>query len=374
MPGDHDALQTTRTIAPALPRGHVDRPRLLDALDRATERPFTLVAAPAGTGKTALVSAWAHTGRAPGPVAWVAPDGRAADRRDFWLLAGDAVAAALGTRAPSRRAKADTLLGAFARRALDRDEPLVLVLDDFHELAAAGVEDDLGALLAHPPAALRLVLVTRRDPGLRLARLRVAGTMAELRAADLAFTASEAAELLDRAGVRLTAADAGALWRRTEGWAAGLRLAALGLRDHADPPSFVRAFAGNDGAVADYLLTEVLALLPERTRDFVLRTALPDAICGGLAETLTGGEDGDRMLHDLAHAGAMIAPVEADAGWWRYHPLLRDLLRAELRHAHAAELPALHRSAAAWLAAHDRLGPAVAHAAAGGEVELAAGA
>jgi LuxR family maltose regulon positive regulatory protein len=206
----------------------------------------------------------------------------------------------------------------------------VLVLDDFHELSDTGVMNDLNVLLEHPARALRMIILTRRDPPLRLVRLRIAGSLAELRARDLAFTEEEALALLREAAIPgLTPDDANALIGRTEGWVAGLRMAVLTLRGHADPSAFVAAFTGGDAAVTDYLLTEVLDHLDPPERRFLLYISLTDAVCGELADAITGETGGTRRLHRLAGENAMLEPLDGRPGWFRFHPLLRDLLRAE---------------------------------------------
>ncbi len=205
------------------------------------------------------------------------------------------------------------------------------------------------------PPGLRLVLLTRRDPPLRLSRLRLAGEVTEIRADELAFTAEETERLLAPSAAALTSHDVQRLWRRTEGWVAALRLAELTLRDHPHPDEFVAAFTGDDASVADYILSEVLGRFPAGVRRFLLETSPTEATCGGLADAMTDGTGGAAMLRRLARDNAMVAPVEASPGWFRYHPLLRDLLRVELRYERGRDLRPLDRRAAGWLAEHGDL-------------------
>jgi LuxR family maltose regulon positive regulatory protein len=249
--------------------------------------------------------------------------------------------------------------------ALDaRDEPLVLVLDDLH-LVAGVVRDDLERLVRYPPPSLRLVLVTRADPPLGLGRLRLEGWLTEIRARDLAFTLDEAIALFDALGVPIAPDDVATLWRRTEGWSAALCLAAISVRDHPEPGQLIEHFAGTDATVSDYLLSEVLARQPPDLREFLLRTSIVDLVCGELADALTGGSDGQRMLARLEHGGALLAPLDEHGAWYRYHPLFAELLRAELRAQLGDEVEGLHRRAAVWLAAHGDPTGALRHVAMG---------
>ena len=231
----------------------------------------------------------------------------------------------------------DLLVPEVVNALVELDEPVVLVLDDLHEVGDGGVIGDLDRLLRHPPTALRLVISTRVDPPLRLGRLRLTGELTEIREADLAFTERETAALLAAAASSLHPRDVEQLWLRTEGWAAGLRLAALTLRTHPDPSRFVSAFAGDDAAMADYLLSEVLAQQPDELVDFLLRTSVVDVVCGELADALTGGTRSDEVLARLEREHALVSAHGDQRTWHRYHPLMRELLsvRAALPRARA---------------------------------------
>ena len=358
----HASLVAARTVAPPA-QELVPRPRLLDRLDAGARGTLTLIAAPAGAGKTALTSAWATSKRPPGPVAWVSLDGDRVSHRDFWRLVGHALPAARGVPQPRS-------LQGFLDHVTASARPTVVVLDDVHTIDDANVLADLEALLTGPPLGLRLVLLTRHDPPLRLSRLRLSHDITEIRADELAFTAEEAERLLAGTAA-LTSHDVRALLRRTEGWVAALRLAELTLRDHPDPAGFVREFTGDDASVADYILSEVLDRFPAAVREFLLTTSLSDAICGGLADAITGRPGGAAMLRRLARDNAMVVPIESSPGWFRYHPLMRDLLRVELRYERD-DVRELDRRAAEWLARNGDLLSAIRLAVRAEAWELAA--
>ncbi len=342
-------------------------------VERGVGGPLTLICAPAGWGKTALISEWRRSGAAPGPVAWVPLDSGHGDRRRLWT---DVVAAAAAAHAgfaalsvPPRGS-----IDAFRDEALavlrEVQEPLVVVLDDFHEVSMSGPMADLDWLLEHGPPSLRLVIATRADPVIRLQRLRVHGKILEIRAADLAFTPGEADELLS--GLHLSGDDVGVLLERTAGWAAGLRLAELSLAAHDDPHDFVMGFAGTDAAVSDYLITEVVSHQPAKTLDFLLRTCVPDRVNGDLADALTTGSGGQRALRELEIRGAFVTRVDKAGDWYEYLPVFADVLRAELARRLPDELPRLHRVAGEWHAAHGKPLDAIRHAVAASDWELAA--
>jgi LuxR family maltose regulon positive regulatory protein len=377
-PAVADPLLATKLSVPRGPKAAVLRHRLLDRLDTGVRGPVTLVAAPAGAGKSALLSSWIAEDRPPGPVAWLSLDTDDADRRRFWrgVLAAlaqatgdDAVTAlAVSPREPMRMGLVATAL---ADALEGTREPVVLVLDDFHEVADA-VHEDLERLVRFPPPALRLVIVTRADPPIGLSRLRLDGHLTEIRAAELSFSLDEAGALFGAMGTALAPEDLATLWQRTEGWAAALRLAALSLQHHPDPRAFIEHFAGTDATISDYLVSEVLARQPPELRDFLLRTSIVEALSGELADALAGRTDGHAMLARLEHGGVLTTPLGERGTWHRYHPLFAELLRAELRAQLPDEVAPLHRRAAAWLAAHGDNAAALRHAAAGGAWDLAA--
>ncbi|MGH3175176.1 MAG: hypothetical protein ACRDPF_15085, partial [Streptosporangiaceae bacterium] len=252
-------------------------------------------------------------------------------------------------------------------------DELLLVLDDYHLTDARQVHEPLAFLLEHLPPGVHLVLASRADPPLPLARLRAGGQLAELRAGDLRFTAEEAAALLqETAGDALPTAAVAALTARTEGWAAGLQLAALSLQGQADPTGFVAAFSGSHRYVLDYLTDEVLEGQTGQVREFLLETSVLDRLSGGLCDAVTGRTGSQAMLEQVEQANLFLVPLDEVRGWWRYHHLFADLLRARLQQQHPDRLAALHRNAAAWSAERGLAGDAVRHAVAAGEMTWAA--
>ena len=323
------------------------------ALDAGGEGAFTLVGAPPGWGKTVLLSGWA----AERDAAWLTLGPGHADPRRLWSDVCDALGQ---KRIPldddvSLRL-ADALAGAGERP--------VLVLDDLDLLRGPALAS-LGELLVHGGEALHGVAASRSDPQLPLERLRLSGRLRELRAAELAFTLPEATTMLEELDLSLRPELVERLLERTEGWAAGLRLAGLSLRGEGDPDAFVREFAGDDRAVADYLTGEVLAGLPAPTRELLLRTSVVERICGDLADALTGGTDGALVLERLERSGAFVAPLDRHRTWFRYHGLFAELLRARLRLEHPGLEPELHARAAEWLAGAGLGREAIPHALAG---------
>ena len=349
----------------------VERPRLLDLVERGAERPLTLISAPAGSGKTVLLNEWVAAAASDEPIALVRLAREHSDRRAFWLDVLAAIARARpelsGLAVPGRGRSSLAAI----RDALSKLEaPLRVALDDFHHVGPGQVAADIEWLVEHAPDQLRLVVATRSDPPIRLQRLRVAGRMQEIRAADLAFTPAEANELL--APLELPATEVKTLWERSEGWAAGLRLAELSLHDHPNPRAFIAGFAGDDRAVTDYLLSEVISGYDEHTLFFLLRTSIVDRLNGELAGALAGGSSGEQSLRELERANGLVEALDTNGTWFRYHPLFGSVLRAELRRRLGDELPALHSEAGAWFARHGQPLEAVRHAVAAADWRLAA--
>jgi LuxR family transcriptional regulator, maltose regulon positive regulatory protein len=349
----------------------VERPRLVELIERGVHSPLTLISAPAGYGKTVLLRSWMAAARGPAAIAHLALTREHSDRRTFWLDMFDAIARAqpelTGVALPTRGSRSFSAL----RAGLDglRD-PVVLVLDDFHSIGTAEVLADVESLLERPHPALRMVLATRRDPPVRLQRLRMDGELTEIRASHLAFTWPEARELLS--AHELEEADVETLLDRTEGWAAALRLAELSLHGNPEPAGFIAHFAGDDRAVTDYLTSEVLSGYDEETLGFLLRTSVVDRLNGELAELLTGVGDGQRALHDLARVDGFVEVLDSKGNSVRYHPLLAEVLRAELRHRFPDELAGLHGVAGRWHASHGNPLEGARHAVAAGDWPLAA--
>src|SRR6185295_9936944 len=247
-----------------------------------------------------------------------------------------------------------------------------LVIDDAHELRSAETLNQLELLLMRAPPELRCVLATRHDMRLGLHRLRLEGELTEIRAANLRFTLDEARALFGGAGVELPESALALLHTRTEGWAAGLRLAALSLAGHPDPERFAAEFSGSERTVADYLLAEVLERQSQEVRRLLLRTSVLDRVSGPLADALTGDTGGELILQELEAANAFVVSVDAARSWFRYHHLFADLLQLELRRTAPAEITALHHTAAGWFAGHGFVAEAIGYAQAAGDWALAA--
>jgi LuxR family maltose regulon positive regulatory protein len=325
----------------------------------------TLVCAPAGSGKTVLLRSW--TAELDEPVAWVMVDRGERDSQRFWLHLIDALADAAGDEVIERVSPAPSFAGAAVLERLltqlgELDEPLVLVVDDLHELDSEDAFDWLELLLGRLPAQLRVVLATREDLALGLHRLRLAGELTELRAPDLRFSLDDTRAMLGASGIALSDPSVVSLHERTEGWPAGLRLAVISLAAHPDPDRFVSEFSGSERTVAAYLLAEVLERQPPEVRDLLLRTSILERVCGPLADALTGGTGAEAILQRLEDQNAFVTALDAARTWFRYHHLLSDLLRLELRRIEPATIPSLHRAAAAWHQQHGDVVEAIRHA------------
>ena len=357
----------------------IDRSDLLAALDRAAAQKVTVISAPAGSGKTSLLRAWADRPDQRRRLAIVPVQRDEQDAQQFWLALLDAVrhACALAGRAGPSAATPDFNASAMVDRVLSElaDAPgdLTLVIDDLHELAAPEALAQLTRLLANLPPHVHAMLTTRHDLRLRLHQLRLAGELAEIRAADLRFSERETRLLLDASGITLSEAGAARLHQRTEGWAAGLRLAAISLAGHPDPERFVAEFSGSERTVAEYLIAEMLERQPADVQDLLLRTSLLDRVNGELADVLTGRAGSERILLELADANAFVVPLDPGRAWFRYHHLFGDLLRLELRRTLSEEVPELHRRAAGWFIRQGQVVDAIRHTQAAGDWPGAAG-
>jgi LuxR family maltose regulon positive regulatory protein len=352
------------TVAPATP-GLIDRGDLLAALDRAAASKVTIISAPAGSGKTSLLRAWAGRPGQPHRLALVQVQRDQHDAHQFWLALLDAIrhASATAGRTEPPAATPDFNAPAMAGRVLselaDARGGVTLVIDDLHELTSPEARAQLTRLLTSLPPNVHAILTTRHDVRLRLHRLRLADELTEIRAADLRFSQRETRELLAASGIALSDAGAALLRQRTEGWAAGLRLAVLSLAGHPDPERFVAEFSGTDRTVAEYLLAEMLDRQPPDVQDLLLRTSLLDRVNGELADLLTGRPGSERILLELEDA--FVESLNPGRTWFRYHHLFADLLRLELRRTLPAEIPALHRLAAGWFTQHGQVAEAIRH-------------
>jgi LuxR family maltose regulon positive regulatory protein len=351
----------------------IDRGDLLAALDRAAARKVTIISAPAGSGKTSLLRAWADRQGQRQRLAVLQVPRDQQDAQQFWLALLDAVrhACAVTGRAAPSAATPDFNAPAMVDRVLAElagaPSSVTLVIDDLHELNSPEALTQLTRLLTNLPPDAHAMLTTRHDLRLRLHQLRLAGELAEIRAADLRFTEHETRMLLGASGIALSESGAALLHQRTEGWAAGLRLAALSLAGHPDPERFVAEFSGSERTVAEYLIAEMLERQPAGVQDLLLRTSLLDRVNGELADVLTGRPGSERILLELADANAFVVPLDAGRTWFRYHHLFGDLLRLELRRTLPAEVPALHRRAAEWFIRQGRVVDAIRHTQAAGD-------
>ena len=347
----------------------IARPDLVERLSAATGT-VTLVCAPAGSGKTALLRSW--TAGVTEAVAWATVERDERDAQRFWLRLIDAVADAVPDDVVERVSPAPSFAGAVVvERLLDQlqllDERLELVIDDLHELHSSDAIAWLERLLARIPSQLRVLLATREDPGLGLHRLRLAGELTELRGPDLRFSLEETLALLRAGGISLSDSAVASLHERTEGWPAGLRLAAISLAASPDPERFVSEFSGSERTVASYLLTEVLERQPPRVRDLLLRTSILERVCGPLADALTGGTRAEAILQRLEDQNAFVSALDAARTWFHYHHLFADLLRLELRRTAPQTIPSLHNTAAAWYELEGDVVEAIRHAQAAGD-------
>jgi LuxR family transcriptional regulator, maltose regulon positive regulatory protein len=375
---ERDRLLATKLHVPRPRAGLLTRPRLVGRLTEGTAQELTLVCAPAGFGKTSLLADWARRSRQP--VAWLSLDGGDSDPARFWRY----VAAALDGIRPGVRRRVDALfqgaqppleavLAALINELVEEPEAVVLILDDYHLAEAPSVDDSLAVLLERLPPQLRLMVASRADPPLPLARLRASGQLTELREADLRFTSEEAAALLrTTVGPELPEAAVAALGVRTEGWVAGLQLAALSLRGHADVSAVVEGFSGSHRYVLDYLTEEVLDRQPAPLRAFMLETSILERLSGPLCAAVTGRADSQALLEQAERANLFLVPLDEERGWWRYHHLFADLLRVRLRQEQPDRVAELHRAAAAWHEAHGLADEAIGHALAAGDTTWAA--
>ena len=370
-------LLTTKLHPPRRRRTLIARPRLRDLATRTRHPALTLVSAPAGFGKTTLVADWFAGERT---TAWLSLDPRDDDPERFWTY----VLAALATVTPDlssdtaallqgRRAPLETVVATLINDLETASQDIVLVLDDYHVINAPEIHDSVAFLLEHLPPQISLVIATRADPPLPLASLRADGDLLEVRAADLRFTADEAAAYLNGAmDLTLTTADVDVLEARTEGWIAALQLAALSMQGRSDPASFINEFAGDDRFILDYLADEVLERQTARIRDFLLDTSLLSRLTGPLCAAVTGQDDAKATLEELDRSNLFLVPLDDRRTWYRYHHLFGDVVRARLLDEQPDRVAELHRRASDWYASNGEPQEAIVHALAGEDPERAA--
>jgi LuxR family transcriptional regulator, maltose regulon positive regulatory protein len=379
------ALLETKLYVPRSPRGLVLRPRLSERLDRGTASKLVLVSAPAGFGKTTLLTEWLAARPSAladeRSAAWLSLDRADNDPASFWayvIAALRTVASGLGESALSlldapQPSPIETVLTTLLNDLGAVAGEIVLVLDDYHVIDAREVQDGMAFLLDHLPPWLHVVIAGRADPPLPLARMRARGELAEIRAADLRFTADEAAAYLNEMmGPQLTARDVAVLEGRTEGWIAALQLAALSMQGRDDVADFIAGFAGDDRYVVDYLAEEVLARQPEGVQAFLLQTSILGRLSGPLCDAVTGRSGGKAMLDALDRGNLFLVSLDDRRRWYRYHHLFAEVLQARLLDERPGQVPDLHRRASEWYEQNGELSEAVSHALAAGDFERAA--
>ena len=375
-------LLETKLHSPRVRPTLVSRPRLIERLDAGLSQRhrLTLISAPAGYGKTTLLSEWAAG--VEWPLAWLSLDEADDDPVRFWTYVIGALRRAgqdlgqgiqVALRSPGRPTIQDLLTPLINELEASTD-PLVLVLDDYHLISAPEIHDGLAFLLEHQPTRLHLVVASRADPPLPLFRLRAHGELTELRAVDLRFTQAEVTTFLNEVmKLNLTWEHASALESSTEGWAVGLQLAALSLRGRDDPDAFIADFTGSHRYVLEYLTAEVIGRQPEPVQRFLMETSVLEHLCGPLCDAVTGGEDGERLLNELCQRNLFILPLDDEGRWYRYHRLLSDLVQNLLRkEVTPGGIQKLHCRASVWYERAAMTDEAVRHALEAGDMERAA--
>jgi LuxR family maltose regulon positive regulatory protein len=338
--------------------GLLDRDELLETVDRAVTRRVTIVSAPPGSGKTSLLRAWANRSADQRRVAFASVPREQWSVERFWSAVLDAIRHPVGSTPPETERTqtagldGNQLVDSIVSELSEKPESVVVIIDDLQELRSTDAVTQLEHLLDVLPSSAHLVFSSRRDPPIRLHRFRLAGEVAEIRAGDLRFTEQKTRELLAASEIRLSETGAAALHKRTEGWAAGLRLAVISLSGHPEPERFVAEFSGTDRAIGEYLMAEMLERQPSDVQAMLLRTSLVERVNGELADVLAGRSGSEQMLLELEDANAFVVSLDAPRTWFRYHQLLADFLRLELRRTSADEVPELHRRAARWFADH----------------------
>jgi len=373
-------LLATKLHVPAIGAQLVHRAALLDALSAGRRCKLTLLSAPAGWGKTTLLAQWALGAGEDQRFGWLSLDPSDNDPVWFWMYVVAAlqkISPGVGIRAAELLAMgADPVQVVLPTLLNDLDtiaSPMVLILDDYHLVVSRAIHEQLAFFISRLPANLHLVLATRSDPMLPLARLRASGELAEMRTDDLRFGAVEADHLLnDVLGLDLAHADIQLLHRRTEGWAAGLYLAALSLAGRADAAAFIRTFAGDNRHIVDYLMAEVLDGQPPHLRSFLLRTSVLARLSGPLCDALLQTSGSASVLEKIERENLFVVPLDTSRHWYRYHQLFGELLRTELRRSEPDLVADLHRRAATWFETQGLIDEAVRHLVAGGDIARSA--
>jgi len=375
-------LLETKFYAPRWRPGSVARPRLLARLDRGTHVRLTLVSAPAGFGKTALLAEWLASAEAHGRrVAWLSLDRGDSQPASFWTYLVTALrqvepnigSGTLALLQAPQSVGTEQLLGGLVNELAALPHELIVVLEDYHLVESSHVHEGVAFLLDHLPPTVHVVITSRADPPLPLARFRARGDLIEIRASDLRFTAEEAAVFLkDAMGLTLSTQDVARLETRAEGWIAGLQLAALSMQGRDDVEEFIAAFTGNDRYIVDYLVEEVLERQPDDIRRFLLATSILERLSGPLCDVVTGIEGSTALLAGLERSNLFVVPLDDRREWYRYHHLFADVLQAHLRKEQAAQVAVLHQRASAWFEQQGEFFHAIRHAFAAADLERAA--
>jgi LuxR family maltose regulon positive regulatory protein len=373
-----ELLSTKFFIPPSRPN-LVTRPRLTERLNAGLDRKLTLIAAPAGFGKTTLLSEWIQL--SPRFVTWLSLDEADNDPTQFWTyfisslqsLRPNLGASALALLLSPQALPLSAILTALINALSAFPDAFAVTIEDYHLIESPLIHQGLTYLIDHQPPNMHLVITTRADPPLPLARLRARDQLTELRANDLRFTEPEAAAFLNQVmGLDLSTEEIAALEKRMEGWIAGLQIAALSMQSHDDIPGFIQAFSGSHRHILGYLADEVLNQLPKGTLNFLLQTSILERLCGRLCEAVTGDTGGQEMLENLEHANLFIIALDNEGVWYRYHPLFAEVLQARLQQSHGERIPELHRRARNWHAQQGMMDEAVRHALAGADFAEAA--
>ena len=374
-----EPLLSTKFYIPPTRSKIVTRPRLIERLNAGLDHKLTLISAPAGFGKTTLVSEWVEelrTDAADGNgtvarIAWLSLDAGDNDLTRFLIYTIAALQSAeaglaqgtLQSLQSPQPPPAEAVLTRLINAVAPVPDPVILVFDDYQAIETPSVHHALTFLLEHLPPRLHLVLVSRVDPQLPLSRLRARDQLTELRATDLRFTATEAAAFLNQVmGLNLSSEDIAELETRTEGWIAGLQLAALSMRRHGDRAGFIKSFTGGHRLVLDFLMEEVLGQQSESIQNFLLQTSILDRMTGSLCDALTGQENGHQILEMLDRANLFIVPLDNERHWYRYHHLFADLLRQRLYHTQPQKTATLHSLACSWYEQQGLIDEAIEHA------------
>jgi LuxR family maltose regulon positive regulatory protein len=373
-------LLRTKLFIPRPRKNLVSRPRLIECLNAGLDKKLTLIAAPAGFGKTTLLSEWIP--QSPRCVTWLSLDEDDNDPVKFWAyfiksvqgLQDELGAGAFSLLQSPQTLPINSILTTLINDIIAFPDAFSIVLDDYHIIDSKAIHEGLTFLIEHQPVNMHLIITTRMDPPLPLARLRAKDQLTELRANALRFTAGETTAFLNRVmGLNLSSEEVAAMEARTEGWIAGLQIAALSMQGHDDVSGFIRAFSGSHRYILGYLAEEVINRQPEGTQNFLLQTSILERLCGELCDAVTEQPSGQAMLEGLERANLFVVPLDDERKWYRYHHLFAEVLQGRMRQAHCELIPELHRRACNWFEQNNLTDEAVSHAIAGDVPSQAAG-